>query len=103
MKWLLSPLWAIVTTALLAWAVLLNPTFMQNVELKFFDQLIVQEQISVDDIALIDISEDTLEKHGQYPFPRNVYGELIQKLRLANAGAIVFNISFPEEDRTGQD
>jgi adenylate cyclase len=103
MKWLLSPLWALVTTVLLAWIILLNPTFMQNVELKFFDQLIVQEQISVDDIVLIDISEDTLEKHGQYPFPRNVYGELIQKLRLANAGAIVFNISFPEEDRTGQD
>jgi adenylate cyclase len=103
MKWILSPLWAIVTTVLLAGVILLNPSFIQNIELKFFDQLIVQDQISVDDIVLIDISENTLEKHGQYPFPRNVYGELIQKLRMSNAGVIVFNISFPEEDRTGQD
>lgn len=103
MKWLLSPLWATITTLVLTWVMLANPTLLQNIELKFFDQLIVQEQVQIDDVVMIDISEDTLQKHGQYPFPRNVYGELIQKLRLANAGVIVFNISFPEEDRTGQD
>ena len=103
MKYLLSPLWASVTILLLTWLTLSNPTFLQNIELKLFDQLIVREKIVADDVVLIDISEDTLKKHGQYPFPRNVYGDLIQRLREANAGVIAFNISFPEQDRTGQD
>ena len=103
MKYLLSPLWSIITTILLSWLLIINPTILQNVELKFFDQLIVGESEPVSNVILVDISEDSLENHGQFPFPRDVYGDLISRLRAANAGVIVFNMSFPEEDRTGQD
>ena len=103
MKFLLSPLWAILTTLMLSYAVLMNTPLLQNLELKFSDQLILDEPVLADQVVLIDISEKSLEVHGQFPFERDVYGELIVRLRDANAGAIVFNMSFPEEDRTGQD
>ena len=103
MKYILSPLFAIITTLLLTWLTLSNPTLLQVIDLKIADQLIVQEKEPVNDVVLIDISEKTLEVHGQYPLPRDIYGDLIVRLREANAGVIVFNISFPEEDRTGMD
>ena len=103
MKRLLSPLFAIFTTLFLTWLTLLNPTLLQSIDLRISDQLIVKEKEFIDDVVLVDISEKTLEVHGQYPLPRNIYGDLILRLRQANAGVIVFNLSFPEEDRTGQD
>jgi adenylate cyclase len=103
MKILLSPIWAIITTALLTWLTLANPTFLQNVELKLFDQMIVQEPVKNTDAVLVDISEKTLDKYGQFPFPRDTYADIITRLRESNAGVIVLNLSFPEEDRTGKD
>lgn len=103
MKIILSPLFAIITTFLLTYIVLLNPTLLQNIELKFFDQLIVQETQREESVVVVNISEKSLDVHGQYPFPRDVYGDLIKRLRESNAGVIVFNMSFPEEDRTGND
>ena len=103
MKYILSPIFAIITTLLLTWLTLSNPTLLQVIDLKIADQLIVQEKETIADVVLIDISEKTLEVHGQYPLPRDIYGDLIVRLREANAGVIVFNISFPEEDRTGMD
>ena len=103
MKILLSPLFAIITTLILTWLTLLNPTLLQSIDLRISDQLIVKEKEFVEDVVLVDISEKTLEVHGQYPLPRNIYGDLILRLRQANAGVIVFNLSFPEEDRTGED
>jgi len=103
MKILLSPIWAVFTTLALTWLTLSNPTFLQNIELKFFDQLIVQEKVVADDVVIVDISEKSLDKYGQFPFPRDIYADIITRLRAANAGVIVLNLSFPEEDRTGQD
>lgn len=103
MKILLSPMWAIITTAALTWLTLSNPTFLQNVELKLFDQMIVQEPVKNTDAVLVDISEKTLDEYGQFPFPRDTYADIITRLRESNAGVIVLNLSFPEEDRTGKD
>ena len=103
MKIILSPLFAIITTLILAWVTLSNPTLLQSIDLKISDQLIVEEKEFIEDVVLVDISEKTLETHGQYPLPRDIYGDVILRLRQANAGVIVFNLSFPEEDRTGQD
>ena len=103
MKILLSPLSAIITTLLLTWLTIANPALLQNVDLKFTDQLIVGEKQFIDDVVLVDISEKTLNVHGQFPLPRDVYGDLIERLRKANAGVIVFNLSFPEADRTEKD
>ena len=102
MKYLLSPLWAIITLAALTYVVVSNPIIIQNIELKISDQLMISEPIDSGSV-LIDIDEKALARYGQFPFPRNEYADLIHRLRLSNAGAIVFNMAFPEEDRSGQD
>lgn len=103
MKFLLSPLLAIITIIISVFITYQNPVLLQNIELKYFDYLLVDKSKQASDIVLIDISDKTLKKYGQFPLPRNDYADLIEKLRKSNAGAIVFNMSFPEQDRTGQD
>ena len=57
------------------------------------------EQLQNDSIILLDIGEKSLEKYGQWPFPRTQYAQLISDLRNANAGIIGFTPMFPDVDR----
>jgi adenylate cyclase len=51
-------------------------------------------------LKLISIDEDSMAKMGQFPWPRSVYGELLQKLARAGAKATAFDIIFldPSQD-----
>jgi adenylate cyclase len=51
-------------------------------------------------IRIVDIDDDSLEKIGQWPWPRTLVGQLIDKLREAGAAIIAFDIDFAEPDRT---
>jgi len=48
------------------------------------------------DIALIEIADDTLETIGQWPFGREYHAALIDVLRTAGAKAVLFDILFVE-------
>ena len=81
-----------------------DPQIVQELRLSIFDQYI--QSIPVEhsnDIVLINIGEESLEKYGQYPWPRQYYAQMISDLRNANAGMIGFTIMFPEADRFGGD
>ena len=54
-------------------------------------------------VVLLNVGEEALSVHGQYPFPRHIYAQMISDLRAANAGYIGFTIMFPEVDRLGGD
>ena len=56
-----------------------------------------------DQVIVINIGEKSLEKLGQFPFPRQTYAQMISDLRNANAGMIGFTFMFPEADRFGGD
>ena len=81
-----------------------DPILVEQTRLNTFDQYIqtLPEKKS-DQIALINIGEESLEQYGQFPWPRQYYAQLISDLRNKNAGMIVFTIMFPEEDRFGGD
>ncbi len=51
-------------------------------------------------IVIVDIDEASLDKLGQWPWPRNVVAELVKKLSAKGAVAIAFDVLFPEPDRT---
>jgi adenylate cyclase len=51
-------------------------------------------------IRIVDIDDDSLKKIGQWPWPRTLVGQLIDKLREAGAAIIAFDIDFAEPDRT---
>ena len=99
MKKLLSPWWAIITLIALTFLFLQKPNFTESVKLNYFDQLITAREPVQNNIYTANIDEAALEKYGQYPFPRNLYGDIIVDLYNKGAGLVVWNIMMPEEDR----
>ena len=53
------------------------------------------EKVS-EDIVIIEVGDDTIEKIGQWPISRNYHALLIKALDLAGARAIIFDIFFSE-------
>ena len=100
---LLSPWLALITFSILLTIKLANPTFVDAVKLKFYDALMVNKPIQSEQIVLANISEKTLEKYGQYPFPREVYSKIISDLYSSGAGVVGNTILFPERDRFNTD
>ena len=103
MKRLLSPWWALLTLGLLAYMFLQNPAFVESIKLRYFDQLITNQESVQTDIVVAEINETTLEQYGQYPFPRDTYAEIIDNLYQIGARLVVFNVMMPEADRFGGD
>jgi adenylate cyclase len=102
-KFLLSPWTALLTLALVVGIRIADPSFVENVRLKYFDELITAKAPTENNIYTVNIDEDTIAKYGQYPFPRDVYAKIIEDLYKRNAGLVVFNILLSEEDRFGKD
>jgi adenylate cyclase len=50
-------------------------------------------------VRIVDIDEDSLKAVGQWPWPRTVLADLVDKLAAGGAAAIGFDIVFPEPDR----
>ena len=102
-KILTSPWTALLTLALVVGIRVADPSFVENVRLKYFDELITAKAPTENNIYTVNIDEDTIAKYGQYPFPRDVYAKIIEDLYKRNAGLVVFNILLSEEDRFGKD
>ena len=95
---------AFLTLAAITFYGLQEPYLKEVLRLKGFDTIInSQEKTYSKDIIVVEIDEKAIEKYGQYPFNREIYAELIIKLREANAGMILFPMLFSEEDRQGGD
>ena len=103
MKRLLSPWWALITLAALIYMFATPSNFIESIKLRYFDTLIVNQTPVENNIYVAEIDEATLEKYGQYPFPRNVYSDIIKDLYDRGAGLVVWNIMMPEVDRLGGD
>jgi adenylate cyclase len=102
MKWV-SPWTAIVTLILILTVRVADPKFVESVRLRYFDTLITGKTATQNSIYTVNIDEKSLEQYGQWPFPRDVYGKIIQDLYDRKAGLVVFNVLMPEADRSGRD
>ncbi len=51
-------------------------------------------------IRIVDIDDKSLAKLGQWPWPRSMIAQLIDRLRDAGAAVVAFDIDFAEPDRT---
>lgn len=51
-------------------------------------------------VSVVTIDPPSLEQVGQWPWPRTVLAQMVQRLTTAGAAAVVFDIVFPEPDRT---
>ena len=103
MKRLLSPWWALLTLGILVYAFANPNNFLQSIKLNYFDQLIINQEPVENNIYVAEIGEAALDKYGQYPFPRNIYSDIIKDLYARGAGLVVWNVMMPEVDRLGGD
>jgi adenylate cyclase len=95
------PLALLLTTALAH--LVLPEEFDELSSLVAFDvhQRIAPRQPTPDTpVVIVDIDEASLKRLGQWPWPRTVMAQLVDKLREAGAAAIAFDVLFSEPDRT---
>jgi len=52
------------------------------------------------DVRVVDIDDASLERLGQWPWPRNLVAEFVDRLGEAGAAVVVFDVVFAEPDRT---
>ena len=102
-KILLSPWMALVTLALVLFARMADPSFIESVRLRYFDTLVTSQPAKDVPVYTVNIDEATLDKLGQFPFPRDMYADIIKELYKREAGLVVFNVLMPEKDRFGKD
>jgi len=104
MKRLLSPWFALLTLALLIGVRAADLSFVQSVRLRYFDTLITSKAHTVSkQVHVVNIDDASIDRLGQFPFPRSQYANIIEDLYHRNAGLVVFNIFMPDADRFGRD
>ena len=88
----------LVTIGLLFGLKVWNPYLIENITWSWFDFLHQQHEIEkVEEIVLVDIDEKSLEKYGQYPWPRDIYADIMMESSYTNSH--VFTQLFKEPDR----
>jgi adenylate cyclase len=102
-KVLISPIWSVLLLICLTWIYVLNPSLIESIRLRYFDTLIINQPVQDNNIYAINIDEDTINKYGQWPFPRENYSDIIVDLYDRGAGLVVWNVLMSEEDRFGGD
>jgi len=95
---------AFVTLFVLIYIGLQDFSGKEILRLKSFDYLLANEEVTPSqDVTIITIDEEAIEKYGQWPWPRDTLANLIVELRQAETGVIVMPILFSESDRFGHD
>ena len=95
----------IIPLALLAGALALRaaePSFVEDLRLLTFDsyQRVKPRPYRPMPVKVIDIDDESLKRMGQWPWPRKLFAELIDRLTDHGAAVIALDIVFPEPDRT---
>lgn len=50
-------------------------------------------------VRIVDIDDESLERLGQWPWPRTILAELVSRLRAGGAAVTAFDVGFAEADR----
>lgn len=111
MSWLFGRASARRAPVIVALLVLLNaltlraadPGPLQNMRSLAFDtfqQIQPREYVAETPVRIIDIDEAALAAHGQWPWPRTLIAQLVDKLTKQGAATIAFDVIFAEADRS---
>jgi len=118
-KWFIygTYLLLVLTTLLIGFVLLQNNNTLKNVIVSFFEvaenrtfdyrqslQVLHKRPIPNKDIVILAIDDASLEtlwdKYGEWPFPRNVYADLITYLEQKNPQSIIFDLMFIKSMRS---
>lgn len=99
--------WSILTigliiTILTSGLYIFKPAYIKFMEYKLYDIFFqkVYSKNTTNSVAIVDIDEYSLEKFGQWPWPRYRIALLLQKIHAAGAIAVGIDILFAEPDGT---
>lgn len=98
-KVLLSPWLALLTFAILLSVKVSDPFLVESMRLKYYDYLMLDEPVQAEQIVIANIGEKAIEKYGQWPFSREVHGQIISDLYNSGAGIVGTTVMFSEADR----
>ncbi len=78
-----------------------DPVFVQFVRVKGFDlyQNLKPSTVTERPVVIVDIDDESLAQHGQWPWPRTLLARLTERLAGYGVAAIGFDIVFAEPDR----
>ncbi len=79
-----------------------DPPLLADARLKIFDlfQELKPRAYTATPVRVIDLDDASLDRLGQWPWPRTLVARLVERLHAAGAAAIAFDIVFSEPDRT---
>ena len=91
----------LVVIGLLVWLRVADPFVVSNARATAFDLLQRAEPRPYRDapVRIVDIDERSLEELGQWPWPRDLLAEMVDRLHAAGAAVVAFDFLFVEPDR----
>ncbi len=102
-KILLSPWLALFTFALLLTFKLQDPYLVEATRLKFYDYIMLDKAKQSEQIVVINLGEKSIEKYGQWPFPREVHAKILDEIYSRRAALVGSTVLMLEPDRMGTD
>ena len=101
----LTSTWAVVVTVIILVALkFYNPLPLQSLQLKTFDYYqTFGTQYDSKSIVLLDISDEALDKKGQWPWKRDQVGRIVVNAYKNGAALVVLQLVFTQKDRLGGD
>jgi adenylate cyclase len=84
------------------WRIFDPLALMERERLRVFDiyqRLAPREHVPLP-VRIVDIDDESLARHGQWPWHRTVLADMVRHINNAGALAIAFDVVFPEPDRT---
>lgn len=102
MNWLRKLGLPLVCASVALLAVLLDPVALQVLRNAQFDQFQRWQPRDYEDVGvlIVDLDEESLKQHGQWPWPRTRVAELLTSLRDRGAVVVGFDAMFADIDRT---
>ena len=103
LKWIIPSLVGLIITSLFLVTYLAQPTVLKR--LSHLSSDILQRQFPRaynpdSPVRIVDIDEDSIRRIGQWPWPRTTLAKLNDRLNIAGAAVIAYDIVFSEPDRT---
>jgi len=71
---------------------------IENISYDAYQSLFI-EKSTFDEVVIIDIDEKSIGEIGQFPWRRDIFADLIQKLNQYGVSIITFDVFFSEEDK----
>jgi HD-GYP domain-containing protein (c-di-GMP phosphodiesterase class II) len=94
-------LFGLVPTLVVSLLSLARPAFLTSLEYSVYDTFVraAQKRPHAGQIVIVDIDDRSLSAVGQWPWRRDVLGELIVRLRDLGASVVALDVIFAESDR----